>query len=142
MLPETLQTIQPWAFGDCTALEYVEIPKSVANIASSAFLNDPSLTLGVWYGTTGYDYAKSQNIPYVLLDGGKLGDANGDGYVNVNDVTAIQRHAAELEPLEGICFHAADIDGDGDVSVDDATELQRFLAEYVVDYPVGEVMTR
>ena len=71
-----------------------------------------------------------------------LGDANGDGYVNVNDVTAIQRHAAELELLEGINFHAADINGDGNVSVDDATELQRFLAEYVVDYPIGEVMTQ
>ena len=142
VLPTTVKNIQSWAFGDCTELEYVEIPKSVGTIAVSAFLNDPNLTLGVWYGSYGYTYAKEQNIPYILLEGGKLGDANGDGHVNVNDVTAIQRHAAELEPLEGICFHAADIDGDGDVSVDDATELQRYLAEYAVDYPIGEVMTQ
>ncbi len=120
----------------------MELSPYITSIAASAFQNDANLTLGVWYGSYGYTYAKEQNIPYILLDGGKLGDANGDGYVNVNDVTAIQRHAAELEPLEGICFHAADIDGDGDVSVDDATELQRYLAEYVVDYPIGETMTQ
>ncbi len=137
-IPDTVETINPWAFAKCTSLEYIEIPASVKSIAQSAFANDANLTLGVWYGTAGYDYAVAQNIPYVLLDEVKLGDANGDGYVNVNDVTAIQRHAAELEPLEGICFHAADVDGDGDVSVDDATELQRYLAEYAVDYPVGE----
>lgn len=142
ILPSNLQSIESWAFGDCTSLRYVEIPKSMTSIAPSAFKNDSNLTLGVWYGSYGYEYAKAQNIPYVLLDSALLGDANGDGYVNVNDVTAIQRHAAELELLEGINFHAADINGDGNVSVDDATELQRFLAEYVVDYPIGEVMTQ
>lgn len=138
VLPDTIETIQPWAFADCPSLEYVNIPQSVSSINVTSFSGDENLTLGVWYGSYGYDYAVAQNIPYVLLDNALLGDANGDGYVNVNDVTAIQRHAAELEPLEGICFHAADIDGDGDVSVDDATELQRYLAEYAVDYPVGE----
>ena len=137
-LPEALTEIGVLAFGNCRSLEYLEIPATVEVIGDAAFAGCESLTLGVWYGSYGYDYAVAQNIPYVLLDEVKLGDANGDGYVNVNDVTAIQRHAAELEPLTGICFHAADIDGDGDVSVDDATELQRYLAEYAVDYPVGE----
>ena len=137
-LNDNIVRIGSYAFDGCSSLNYIEIPATVTDISSSAFRNIDELTLGVWYGSYGYDYAVAQNIPYVLLDEVKLGDANGDGYVNVNDVTAIQRHAAELEPLEGICFHAADIDGDGDVSVDDATELQRFLAEYVVDYPIGE----
>ena len=105
---------------------------------SNSFRGCPNLVIRCYYDSYAHQFAKDQSIPYILLDGSKLGDANGDGYVNVNDVTAIQRHAAELEPLEGICFHAADVDGDGDVSVDDATELQRFLAEYAVDYPVGE----
>lgn len=142
ILPESVEEISRFAFANCSALSYVEIPKGVEKIAKSAFRNDPNLTLGVYYGSVGYEYAREMDIPYVLLDVALLGDANGDGYVNVNDVTAIQRHAAELELLEGINFHAADINGDGNVSVDDATELQRFLAEYVVDYPIGEVMTQ
>ena len=141
-LNDNIVRIGSYAFDGCSSLNYIEIPATVTDISSSAFRNIDELTLGVWYGSYGFTYAKEQNIPYILLDSALLGDANGDGYVNVNDVTAIQRHAAELEPLEGICFHAADIDGDGDVSVDDATELQRYLAEYAVDYPVGETMTQ
>ena len=67
-----------------------------------------------------------------------LGDANNDGTVNINDVTAIQRHLAEQTLLTGDDFTAADITGDGDVSIDDVTILQRYLAEYSVDYPIGE----
>ena len=141
-LNDNITTIREYAFADCPNLTYLAIPESVTQIYNSSFENDTNLTLGVWFGSYGYEYAQSHNIPYVLLDGALLGDANGDGYVNVNDVTEIQRHAAELELLEGINFHAADINGDGNVSVDDATELQRFLAEYVVDYPIGEVMTQ
>lgn len=141
-LNDTVTRIGYYAFDGCTALRYIEIPTTVTDIARSAFQNDENIILGVHEGSYAQEYAQNRGISYIVLETIKLGDANGDGYVNVNDVTAIQRHAAELEPLEGINFHAADINGDGNVSVDDATELQRFLAEYVVDYPIGEVMTQ
>ena len=141
-LNDTVTRIGYYAFDGCTALRYIEIPTTVTDIARSAFQNDENIILGVHEGSYAQEYAQNRGISYIVLETIKLGDANGDGYVNVNDVTAIQRHAAELELLEGINFHAADINGDGNVSVDDATELQRFLAEYVVDYPIGEVMTQ
>ena len=142
VLPDSLTTINGFAFADCSSLTYVEIPSSVIIIAASAFRNDSNLTLGVWYGTTGYDYAKAQNIPYVLLDEVKLGDANGDDNININDVTTIQRYLAELETLEGIYLHAADANQDGTVDIADATAIQMYLAEYEMDYPIGEVMTQ
>ena len=130
------------AFSGCTSLEYVEIPKSVTTIAASAFDNCPALTLGVWYGSCAYDYAKQNHIPYVLLDGVSLVDANGDGYVNINDVTAIQRHLSELEALQGICLLAADVNQNGTQEIDDATHLQAYLAEYDIPDPIGEVITQ
>ena len=78
----------------------------------------------------------------VLLDEVKLGDANGDGSVNINDVTQIQRHLAELESLEGIYLHAADANQDGTLDISDATTLQMYLAKYDIPYPIGEVMTQ
>lgn len=79
----------------------------------------------------------------VFADGpALLGDVDGDGDVNINDVTVIQRHLAELEQLEGIYFHAADTNQDGTVDISDATTLQMYLAEYVIPYPIGEVMTQ
>lgn len=141
-LPDGLEKIERAAFTGCTSLSYVNIPASVDDINDYAFSNTPNLTLGVWYGSYGYEYAKAKNIPYILLDGTLLGDANGDGSVNINDVTTIQRYLAELDTLEGIYLHAADVNQDGTVDIADATAIQMYLAEYEMDYPIGEIMTQ
>ncbi|MED9970662.1 MAG: dockerin type I repeat-containing protein [Ruminococcus sp.] len=121
---------------------YLVIPESVTSIANNAFDNCPDLTLGVWYGSYAYNFAKDNGISYVLLDGAKLGDANGDGSVNINDVTAIQRHLATIIALDGIRLYAADTNRDGKVDISDATNLQEFIAEYDVQDPIGEVITQ
>lgn len=57
---------------------------------------------------------------------GYFGDSDRDGYVTVLDATAIQRHLAQIEPLE---FElVSDIDENGTVDVTDATTLQLQLA--------------
>lgn len=141
-IPNTVEVINPWAFANCTDLTYLELSKNVTSIAQSAFSGDVNLTLGVWYDSYAYHYAKDNNISYVLLDNVKLGDASGDGSVNINDVTTIQCHLAELETLEGIYLHAADANQDGTVDIADATIIQMYLAEYEMEYPIGEVMTQ
>ena len=73
----------------------------------------------------------------MLLDGVKQGDANGDDQIGIADVTAIQRHIAEFETLEGMNLIAADVTQDGIVDILDATALQMYLAEYEIEYPVG-----
>ena len=135
-----LHEILNYAFADCTDLEYAEIPQSVTYIAETAFQNTPNLTLGVWFGSYGYEYAQSHNIPYILLDSVLLGDANGDGYVNISDVTDIQRAVAEMDTLDDLRKKAADVNSDGVVTIDDATFLQTYLAEFETAYPIGEVV--
>ena len=144
-LPDTVQTIESAAFAFCPNLTYVNIPASVTTIDEAAFYGSDNVTLGVWSDTYGYQYAVANNIPYVLLDAPQpqpipylLGDATGDGYVNVRDVTAIQRHVAEFTLLTGVNFAAADVNSDSIISVDDGTSLQRYLAEFDVPYPIGE----
>ncbi len=61
-----------------------------------------------------------------------IGDVNLDGKINVLDVTAIQRHLAEVEPLTGDALLAADTNGDGQVTVEDVTYLARYIAEFNV----------
>ena len=104
---------------------------------------------------SGYDSAKtgwqtlSVTCPYptddeltydIYVNSPILGDANGDRRVNIRDVTAVQRHLAELAPLEGAALMSADVDGDGYITVADATALQRFFAEYDTTYPIGSLI--
>ena len=67
-----------------------------------------------------------------------LGDADGDGEVDVTDVTIIERYIAEFPVSDNFNEKAADVDGDGEVTVVDATILQRYLADMTVKYPVNE----
>ena len=116
-LPSNLESIENLAFGNCSNLYDIFIPSSVTYISDSAFKNT-FVTFHIYYGSYAYQYA------------------------NISDVTAIQRHIADLEYLDGIYLYAADVNRDGVVDITDATELQRFLAEYEVDYPIGEVITQ
>ena len=97
--------------------------KKAVVAALSAFLLIFTAVLGV----------AARDIPVVR------GDAHGDNITNISDVTAIQRHIANLELLEGKNLAAADVNKDGGVTIDDATELQRFLAEYGNPCGVGTV---
>ena len=54
-------------------------------------------------------------------------DINGDGSVNVNDVTMIQKFAVELEAFDETQMRMADVNKDETVNVIDATMLQKLL---------------
>ena len=59
-----------------------------------------------------------------------IGDTNLDGIVSIGDVTAIQRHLAELATFNDEQLALADTNGDGKVDISDATHLQKYLAEF------------
>lgn len=56
-------------------------------------------------------------------------DVNGDGVVNVQDCTLIQKYSADLAELTDEQLKKADCNNDGFVNVIDATTLQKMLAE-------------
>ncbi|MGN0558498.1 MAG: leucine-rich repeat protein [Acutalibacteraceae bacterium] len=60
------------------------------------------------------------------------GDVNGDGKVNVKDVTEIQRAAASIITLSDLQKAVADVNGDGNVNIKDATDIQKFAASLTV----------
>ena len=59
-----------------------------------------------------------------------IADTNLDGKVDIRDVTAIQRHLAELELFTDEEIAVADINGNDEINIADATYLQMYLAEY------------
>ncbi len=67
-----------------------------------------------------------------------IGDANGDGKINVKDATQIQKAAAALVTLDDVQTLASDANGDEKVNVKDATAIQKFVAGIPVNFPIGE----
>ena len=70
-----------------------------------------------------------------------LGDADGNGEVDMADATIIQRHATMIAvPYDEAQLMHADIDGDGSLSIVDATFIQRYDTHMKVPYPIGETI--
>ena len=57
------------------------------------------------------------------------GDVNGDGKVDIDDITRLRIYIAELTT---VIFPGADANGDGKVDIDDLTLLRKYFAEEAV----------
>jgi hypothetical protein len=55
-----------------------------------------------------------------------------DKSVTIKDATAIQKHLALIEVLEGQALTLADYDKDKNITIKDATEIQKFVAGITV----------
>lgn len=83
--------------------------------------------------TVSCPYPTDDELTYeITLNGVPVGDVTGDGQVNINDVTAIQRHLAGLELIPEARLAFADTNGDGHININDATVLQEYLAGYPI----------
>ena len=125
-LPSDLESIDDLAFGSCDKLEKAIIPRSVTYISDTAFARSNPI-LYVYTGSYAHQYAVEKNFSYVLIDGPKTGDANGDGMVDILDSTEIQKFAAEMIELTDEQFELADINNDGFVDVIDALLVQEYV---------------
>ena len=74
--------------------------------------------------------------PISSLSEYKIGDANGDGKVDINDVTLIQKYLAMLDvKVDDYFIYRANVTHD-DLTVVDATEIQRFLSHFPNRYGI------
>ena len=69
-----------------------------------------------------------------------IGDAIGDGVVNISDATTVQKALAEFD-LDFFDETAADVNGFG-LTITDATDIQKYLAELADPYQIGAAAAR
>ena len=164
-IPNSVTSIASTAFWGC-GLKSVTIPKSVTSIGTHAFyctsLHDMycyAVTPPKSEGDIFFDVNLKRvilHVPAESIDAYKAkepwksfgniiaiekmviaGDANGDGGVNVFDVTATVNYILG-SPNDGFDFEAADVNGDGTVNVFDVTKL----VNIILGVDVAEVKMR
>lgn len=141
VIPEGVTSLPDYSFAENTALQSVTIPRSCEAVSDTAFSGCENLTIYCYENSAAHAFAAEKGIPFVLLSEVKLGDVNGDGNINITDVTDIQRHIAKLKLLEGDFLRAADVNGDETINITDATAVQKYIAKYDLPYPIGEPIT-
>lgn len=94
-----------------------------------------TMTSGTYYVYLvgdGKEFSASAPAASFTYDAGYIkGDANGDGKVNIDDVTAVLNHVVENKFLTGTNFQAADVVRDNKVNIDDVTKLLNFIVENI-----------
>lgn len=81
----------------------------------------------------GYRYAASYVDLKAFVNGQKYGTGgvNGDGTIDINDVTMLQNGLAGSEELSHTQLYSADANYDGKVSIDDATKISLYIAQSI-----------
>lgn len=76
------------------------------------------------------------SVPSYALESSQImGDVNGDGKINIVDVTAVRRHIAKLRMLDDEAIARAKVCSYERLSILDATALQRYLAGFIKQFP-------
>lgn len=148
-LPDGLQTIGEWAFANCSIMGSFSLPTSVSHIGANAFfgmkncksfrcgtveplaLRDTSSPFGMFTDLSAVtlyvpnaEAVKRYKAAPVWCEFGNivayLGDVNGDGTVNVGDVTSLVNVTLGVAEYDQ---KACDINCDGEKNVSDVVEL-------------------
>ncbi|MCD7859774.1 MAG: dockerin type I domain-containing protein [Firmicutes bacterium] len=97
---------------------------------------DDDIFIIAYAAKDGYENSNTAGFVYTVstsdMESFILGDLNGDGEVNANDLTILARHVGKVEYITDETYLAnADVTGDGSVDASDLTKLAQFVGKII-----------
>ncbi len=99
-----------------------------------SFLNDNLNVFVDDYRLFDFD-VEVKTVGHIDRESTMIGDANGNGKVDVDDVTVIQMYVAGLCEFDETAQKRADVGNDDAVNIDDATMVQLYIANIIMNFP-------
>jgi hypothetical protein len=134
-IPDSVKSIEECAFIACKGIKAVTIPASVENIGDHSFgyaVNSDTreyekyngFTIIGYTGTAAEKYANENGFRFIDLEkAGKKGDVNGDGMINITDITKTAAHIKGKKLLTEEQEYRADVNKDGNINVTDLIKI-------------------
>ena len=141
-LPDSVSVIGARAFSLCTALESIVMPKSVTHVVWGAFSGCYNLKTVYYTGTEEEwnnivieEYNEPLLSAHIIFNYDHeilLGDANGDGEIDMKDVLLLRRYISGMVDID---VAVADVNGDGEVNMKDILLLRQYIAGIITEFP-------
>ena len=107
---------------------YVPSGKATFTIVTN---DDGTITLSYIFEPIKFNISEIETI----YDDALLGDADGDGVVDIMDATLIQLYLADLTDLSDKEFYTSDVFGTGVISISNVTTIQMYCARLITAFP-------
>ena len=143
-IPNSVTTIGSLAFSNCSKLKFATIPYSVRKIENGAFKNCNADFIMYGYShSIAAIYASKNGITFVPIDDTVFyGDVNKDGYIDIKDVTYLQKCLTNYPGFtldkDSEMRTRADVNGDEEVDIQDGTLIQKYINYSIFVFPVEE----
>ena len=113
-----------------------------SNNTKVATVNSSGVVTGISTGTAEITVTASGNSNYksasktitvTVEKSCLLGDVNGDGKIDIDDVTETQKYVANMLSFTEEQQKVADVTNDGKINIDDVTTLQKYIAGIITE---------
>ncbi len=137
-LNKNVQKIEAEAFAGCKLFTTLTSNQKLTDIDKTSFNNSGLNLIYGYKDTYTQTYAQDNNIPFIDIEEQVVpeifvGDVNGDGKVNIQDLMNLMYYISGMTDLNENLRANADINKDGKINIQDLMRLMYYISGKITE---------